>query len=161
MDRKFITKSIKETKQIAEKVAQSIIQTGEEKNEIGAVILALNGELGSGKTVFAQGFAQKLEIKEPILSPTFVIFRKFKINFNRFDCFYHFDLYRIEDSKDLKVLEFQKIIDNPSNIILIEWAEKVKNPLPLDAIFINFELIGKKRREITIKNLPSKFFKRV
>ena len=78
MDRKFITKSIKETKQIAGKVAQSIIQIEEEKNEIGAVILALNGELGSGKTVFAQGFAQKLEIKEPILSPTFVIFRKFK-----------------------------------------------------------------------------------
>ncbi len=153
---RYITKSVKETRQIAAKVAQ-IIQEIDLKDKRRATILALNGDLGSGKTVFVQGFAKKLKIKEPILSPTFIIFRKFKIQSdkfqsNKFDFLYHFDLYRIKDKQELGVLGFQKIIDNPQNIVLIEWAEKIRDILPPDTIFIDFNLIDKKTREIIIKN---------
>ena len=148
---KIETKNIQETQLVAKRIAQEIL----EKKESKAIILALNGSLGAGKTVFAQGFAKGLKIKEPVLSPTFIIFRKFALDLKKFNQFYHFDVYRIENSQELEVLGFQEIINNPKNIVLIEWADKIKDILPKETIFINLKLVDSKSREITISNLKN------
>ncbi len=143
------TKNVSETKLLAKSLARQVIKRENKK----ALIIALDGDLGAGKTVFAQGFAEELKIKERVLSPTFIIFRKYKINLDNFDYFYHFDLYRIEDIKDLGALEFQEIINNPRNIVLIEWAKKIKEILSKDVVFVNINLVKEKTREISVLGL--------
>ena len=124
---KYISYSDIETKQIAENFA---------KNRKSNII-ALIGELGAGKTTFTQGFAKGLGIKDRIISPTFVLVRQHKIP-NSKGIFYHIDLYRLENPKDLKELGITEFWSNPENIVLIEWAEKIKDLLPKNITRINF-----------------------
>ena len=142
-----ITKNSLETSLFGEKIAKEILKNRNEK----AQMLALYGELGAGKTTFLQGFAKGLGIKEHILSPTFVIFKKFKINDSFFNLFYHMDCYRLKDSKDLLGLGFEEFSSNSKNIIAIEWAEIIEDALPENVISIHFEFKNKEERIITIK----------
>jgi len=143
-----ITKNPFETALLGEETAKRILKNRQNKK---AQILALQGELGAGKTTFLQGFARGLRIKEHILSPTFVIFKKFKIQDPFFNLFYHIDCYRLKNSKDLLSLGFEKFSSNPKNIIAIEWAEIVEDALPKNKISIHFKLEDEKRRAIIIK----------
>jgi len=140
------TKNEKQTKKLGENFARKIVKAGLQKN---AVVVALNGNLGSGKTTFLQGFAYGLKIKEKILSPTFVIQKKFKI-IGEFENFYHMDCYRIENPSEILDMDFKKIILNPKNIIAIEWPEKIKKYLPRHTIFIDFEFIDETKRNVII-----------
>lgn len=108
-----------------------------------ALVIALFGELGSGKTTFTQGFARGLGIKGKIISPTFIIMRRHKN-------FYHFDAYRLKNEKDILALGWKEIINNPGNIVLIEWAEKIKKILPRKCVKIYFEHVDKNKRKIII-----------
>lgn len=119
-----------------------------------AIILGLIGELGSGKTTFLKGFAKGLGIKEKILSPTFIIMKRFSISHSFFRNFYHFDCYRIEKPKELLILGFEKIISDPKNIICLEWAEKIKKILPQNNLIIKFDFINSKTRKIIINQNP-------
>jgi len=118
-----------------------------------AFVLALQGDLGGGKTTFLQGLAKGLGIKERILSPTFVLMKRFPIKNKKsgFKDFYHFDCYRIKSQKDLSVLDFKKIVSDPFNIVAIEWAERIKKTLPSDSFFLKFEFIDKTARKIIFK----------
>lgn len=131
-----VTNSLEETQEIAFKLAEKL------SKKKGPIVIALKGELGGGKTSFTQGFAKGLGIKEKVNSPTFNIFKVYKN-------LYHFDCYRIEDPKEILDLGFEKIISNPKNIILIEWAERIKKILPKETIWINFKFIDENKREIT------------
>ncbi|MBI5465102.1 tRNA (adenosine(37)-N6)-threonylcarbamoyltransferase complex ATPase subunit type 1 TsaE, partial [Candidatus Gottesmanbacteria bacterium] len=113
-----------------------------------AIVLALYGELGSGKTTFVQGLAQGLKIKKRIISPTFVFIRPYAISHKQYT-FYHIDLYRIEKLEDTRGLGLEEILDNPTNIIAIEWAEKIGNILPKKRIDVKFEILGENGRRIT------------
>ncbi len=139
--KEYTTKTEKETRELAKDIAKSILK-GKFR------ILALKGDLGGGKTSFVQGLAKGLGIKEDVLSPTFVIFRKLKAPFP-FEYFYHFDCYRIKDSKEILDLGFKEIINNPKNIIVVEWAEKIEDILPRETLVLNFEFLGKNKRKIT------------
>ena len=107
VDKKYITKSFKETQKLGENFAKEIFNLPQ-KN--GAVVLALQGNLGGGKTTFLQGFAKGLGIKEKVLSPTFVILKKFRIANSNFENFYHIDCYRLNKDKEILELDFKKII---------------------------------------------------
>ena len=111
-----------------------------------AVVLALKGNLGSGKTTFTQGFLRGLGVKKKITSPTFVIFKRYKLRAKSFKFVYHIDCYRIKKSQELLVLGIKEIFDNPKNIVLIEWPERIKNILPKERINVGFEY-GKKENE--------------
>ena len=113
-------------------------------------ILALEGELGGGKTTFLKGFAKGLGIKERILSPTFILIRKFKISDSKFKNFYHIDCYRIEKEKEILKLGFKEIVKNSKNIVAIEWSDKIKNILPSNVLFLKFEILNAKKRNINI-----------
>ena len=156
--KKIITKSALETQKSGEKLAKEIFKN---KNLKSAVVIGLRGELGTGKTTFLQGFVKGLGIKEKILSPTFVIYKKFQIPpltteqaNSRFQDFYHFDCYRIQNPKEILSLGFKEIISNPKNIIAIEWAEKIRKILSRDIIMLKFEFIGDKKRKITLIVYP-------
>ncbi|MBI2053867.1 MAG: tRNA (adenosine(37)-N6)-threonylcarbamoyltransferase complex ATPase subunit type 1 TsaE [Candidatus Staskawiczbacteria bacterium] len=116
-----------------------------------ALILALSGELGSGKTTFIKGFSKTLGVREKILSPTFVLIHRHKIKKSGFKNLYHIDAYRLKSQKDLLKLGIKEIFGNPENIVLIEWADRVKNAIPKDAIWIHFDHLEKNTRRITIK----------
>lgn len=140
----FITKSASKTQKIAEDLA---------KNLKGNEILALFGNLGSGKTTFVQGLAKGLGIKERIISPTFIIIREYQISNIKYPIsnFYHVDLYRVQKLSELKELELGEILNSKDRIVAIEWAEKIKDLLPEKRIEIYFEYISDNERKIMIK----------
>lgn len=144
----FLTKNPKETEKLGEILAREILKSSFKK----AIVLGLKGDLGGGKTTFLKGFAKGLGIKEKILSPTFIILKKFNIKHrtSNFKHFYHLDCYRIERPKEILDLGFKEIIQNPKNIVAIEWAEKIEKILPKNKILILFKFLDKKKRTILI-----------
>jgi len=140
-----------QTKKFGQGLAREILKDSGNKS----LIIGLEGDLGGGKTTFLQGFAKELKIKRKVLSPTFVIVRKFSIPKDkkiksRFLKFYHIDCYRIEKPKDILELDFKKIISDSRNVIAIEWVNRIKGMLPKRIIFIKFKFINKNTREIKI-----------
>ncbi|MBI5079168.1 tRNA (adenosine(37)-N6)-threonylcarbamoyltransferase complex ATPase subunit type 1 TsaE [Candidatus Wolfebacteria bacterium] len=117
-----------------------------------ALVFALTGELGAGKTAFAQGFLRAIGVKKKIASPTFVLFKRFKIKDLRFENIYHIDCYRIHKPKELLKLGLKEILNNSRNIVLIEWPERIKKILPKNSVWIKLEHAEKiNERKITLK----------
>lgn len=144
---KIISQGEKQTRKIGELLGKELFKIQPLKK---GVVIGLEGELGGGKTTFIQGLAKGLNIKERILSPTFVIFKKFNIPAKYTKYLYHIDCYRLYRSRELVDLGFGEIIQDPQNIVVIEWADKLKNILPKDKIMIEFRWISKDKREISI-----------
>jgi len=141
------TKSAFQTKKTGTALAHQILKG---KSQQKAITIALQGDLGGGKTTFVQGFAKGLGIKQKIISPTFVIMKRFVINNSQFKNLYHFDCYRIKDAKEMTALDFKEIINNPQNIVMIEWADRIKRIIPKHATWINFDFVDEKKRKINI-----------
>lgn len=108
-------------------------------------VIALDGELGAGKTVFVKGIAMGLGIFENITSPTFTIVKEYSGRLK----LYHFDVYRIEDSSELFEIGFDEYI-NGEGVSVIEWAVNIEDTLPSDTIYINIEGSGYSQRKIEI-----------
>ena len=148
----YTTKNYKQTQKLGEKLAKEVLALRRARGENNsAVVLGLSGNLGGGKTTFLQGFAKGLGIKEKILSPTFVIQKKFQITNSKFTNFYHIDYYRLKNEKDILELGLKEIMKNPENIVAIEWPEKIKKALPKYVIMAEFKFIDKNKREINLK----------
>lgn len=111
-------------------------------------VYCLCGDLGSGKTVFAKGFAEGLEIDEHITSPTFTLMNEY----NGKLMLYHFDLYRIENADELDELGFEEFFYG-EGVCLVEWPENAKGLMPKNAVWVTFERDINKEdyRKITIK----------
>lgn len=137
---RFFTKNERETQKLAQILAREILKAP--KKMKGALVIGLEGNLGAGKTTFIQAFAKGVGVKGKLTSPTFVLMKKY-------GNLYHLDCYRIKDSEDVLALDFKEIISIPKNIVLIEWAEKIKRILSKDRIWIKFKILGKKERIIT------------
>ena len=150
----LLSKSKFQTQKFSVKLAQKILRPT--PPALRARVIALCGDLGAGKTTFVQGFMKALGVKHHITSPTFLIIRKYEIftplkkNRPHYHHVYHLDLYRIQKPKELLDLGFQKILQEPHAIVLIEWPERVKKLLPKNTVWINFEH-GKKEKERIIK----------
>lgn len=135
---KILTRSEFETSIVAGELAQLV-----RSQPAGRVIvIALSGRLGAGKTSFARGFAKGLKVRSRILSPTFLIMRKYRVGSQ---ALWHIDCYRV-GAKDLKQLGVEALLANPKNILLIEWAERIQTLLPRNTIWIRFRH-GKKTNE--------------
>jgi tRNA threonylcarbamoyladenosine biosynthesis protein TsaE len=151
----ILTKSAEETKNFGAKIANKLA-TGYRPPVAGAYVIALSGELGSGKTTFTQGFAKALGLSSRIISPTFIIMRSYYLSINHYPLsishFYHIDLYRLGDDikNEFENLGVFDILDNPANIVLIEWAEKAKQFLPKGTIWIKFKQMGESERKIKL-----------
>ena len=143
--KKYLTGNPHQTKKLGRNLAEQFLRTKQDKK---AVIIGLEGDLGSGKTTFLQGFAAGLGIKEKILSPTFVILKKFKTAKAKGRWFYHVDCYRIKKAEEILELGFKEIISDSRNIIAIEWFGRIKKILPADCPILKFQIINKNSRKI-------------
>lgn len=124
------------------------------KNIKPGSIVTLSGDMGVGKTVFAQGFAKGMGIDEPINSPTFTIVQVYdegKIPL------YHFDVYRISDSEEMYEIGYEEYFYG-EGVCLIEWAELINDILPDNVIKIKINKSldnGIDYRRITIENVTA------
>ena len=114
-----------------------------ESEKFPNMVICLNGELGSGKTIFTKGFAQAMEITDSITSPTFTIIKEYVGDMP----LYHMDVYRIdEDSADIGIEEyFYK-----DGICIIEWADNIKSILPKERLDIKIKVSDENKRIIII-----------
>lgn len=115
----------------------------------GALVIALHGDLGAGKTTFTQTLARTLGVVGDIVSPTFVIQKNYSLEDQAFSQIIHIDAYRLENEDELRVLGWNDVVVDPSNLILIEWPENVTGLLPKDAQHIYFEYINETTRSIS------------
>lgn len=122
-------------------------------------VVALSGNLGAGKTTFVQGVARGLGITHRIISPTFIIVRSYVMNPRSFVCaqddknlqmFYHIDLYRTSGQKKQEYAEIEELTENPQNIVVIEWAERMEKWLPKKRWDLYFSYIDKEKREVKV-----------
>lgn len=140
--KQFETQSFEETQKLGFDFA---------KDFVGGEVIALHGDLGSGKTTFMQGLAKGLEIERNIISPTFIIMRSYEIKSKKhpqIKFLYHLDLYRIETEAEAIDLGLQDLIADPQNVVAIEWPDKVENLLPEKRWDIYFEYLKDDKRRI-------------
>jgi tRNA threonylcarbamoyladenosine biosynthesis protein TsaE len=120
----------------------------------GGEVLALYGDLGSGKTTFMQGLAKGLGIKRNIISPTFIIIRTYTTDLQEretsFRNLYHLDLYRLENGSQASELGLEELFNDPQNVVAIEWPDKIEKLLPEKRINIYFTYLTDKKRQIQI-----------
>lgn len=119
----FVTKGPEETYAFAVQLAKSAVP---------GTIYALDGDLGAGKTVFAQGFANGLGITEPVTSPTFTILQIYEGG--RLPL-YHFDVYRIESPEEMDEIGYEDCFFG-EGVSLVEWASQIPEVMPPETIFI-------------------------
>lgn len=108
-------------------------------------VVALIGDLGSGKTCLAQGICAGLDVRDDVVSPTFTLINEYQ---GRTPVF-HFDLYRLEDAESALDLGYDEYVDG-DGICLIEWADKFPDILPAGCIELRLEILDHERRRITI-----------
>lgn len=113
-------------------------------------VVALIGELGSGKTVFTKGIAKGLGVKNAryVNSPTFVIIKEHKGKFP----LYHFDLYRLDGHCDFDDMNYEEYFYG-GGVTVIEWADKIKDILPDRYWEVRLKATDEKRRQIEIKRI--------
>lgn len=145
--KKFITRSKTQTQKLGELLAKELK---------GGEIICLSGDLGAGKTTFTQGLLKGLKIKGPHTSPTFVVmkrYRKTHIVNRKSICdvrdVYHIDAYRI-GANDLLALGWKELVSDKENILIVEWAERVRKIIPKNAIWIRLKWLDENKREIEL-----------
>ena len=155
MKESFISTNSAQTRKLGKILAEELC---------GGEIVCLTGELGSGKTTFAQGALKGLGAKGPYTSPTFVVMKeygkKIPISKSQFPTksqnhkskifnIYHLDAYRVE-SKDILDLGWEEIVAGKNNIVIVEWAERIKAIIPKKAIWLGFEHLKEDERKISV-----------
>ena len=116
-----------------------------ESEKFPNMIISLTGDLGSGKTVFAKGFANALGISEVVNSPTFTIIKEYLEGEMPL---YHMDVYRLDGNTDGIGIEeyFHK-----NGVVIIEWAETIKDILPKERLEICLKIVDENKRVLLIK----------
>jgi len=136
---KHLTKSPEETIALGYKLGKTLKQGN---------VLALIGELGTGKTVFTKGIAKALGVKdyEYVNSPSFIIVKEYP---SKTKPLYHFDLYRLKSSRDMDTVGYEEYFYS-NGISVIEWADRARDALPDKYITVKFKHLGENKRQITV-----------
>jgi tRNA threonylcarbamoyladenosine biosynthesis protein TsaE len=135
----IISKSEAETKKVGLLLGKELLKAKR------SVFVALEGDLGTGKTTLMKGIAKGLKIKEEITSPTFLIYKKYQ----GVKDLYHFDAYRISN-KDLPLLKFDEILKEKNIVIAVEWAENIT--VPIKRITVKLFSISPKERKLIVRD---------
>ena len=126
MNYKFTSRCEEDTLEIAENI---------ESEKFPGMVICLDGELGSGKTVFVKGFAKALGIKETVTSPTFSLVKEY---YDGEMPLFHMDVYRLDDSnKNFGLDDYL----NQDGVCIIEWPEMIENQLPEERLDIRIKVI--------------------
>src|SRR5574344_1836506 len=134
MEYKIITSSEEETIELAQNL---------ESEKFPNIIICLDGELGSGKTVFTKGIANALGVAEGITSPTFTIIKEYDGELP----LYHMDVYRLDgNTSDVGIEDYF----TKGGVVVIEWADMVKEILPQERLDIKFKVIDENKRALIL-----------
>lgn len=133
MEYKIITHSEFETIEVAQNF---------EAEKFPNMIICLDGELGSGKTIFAKGIANGLGVKEVVTSPTFNIIKEYDGELPLF----HMDVYRLDGNTDNVGIEDYY---SKNGVVIIEWSAMIKDILPSERLDIKFKVIDENTRQLT------------
>lgn len=119
-----------------------------------ATVVGLSGDLGSGKTAFTKCVASALGISDVVTSPTFILEKVYIIPRGslvgeRFTKLIHIDAYRLHSASEMRALDWEALLADEHNLILLEWPEQVKEVLPADIIMLSFEYIDEGVRRVT------------
>lgn len=137
-EERLTARSVEETQKIAQSLIADLVRH-RVSNKNRAVVVALEGNLGAGKTTFVQGMARALGIRESVLSPTFVLMKAYRIKKkNRFRHLVHIDCYRLSSPREILHLGFKEIFGDKDSLIVIEWADKIRKLLPPNTVQIRF-----------------------
>lgn len=141
MEYKYISKNEMDTIELAENI---------ESEKFPNMIICLDGELGSGKTIFTKGIAKAMGITETITSPTFTIIKEYNGELP----LYHMDVYRLDGNTDGVGIEeyFEK-----GGVVVIEWAATIKNILPSEYLHIKFKVVDENKRTLIITPHGTKY----
>jgi tRNA threonylcarbamoyladenosine biosynthesis protein TsaE len=137
------SKSLKDTENVAKEWLASLSTSND-----SALVVGLYGNLGAGKTAFTQAVARELGVTDIVNSPTFVIEKIYETKHADWKRLVHIDAYRLESAGELSVLQFEQLVTNKNNLILIEWPENVKEILPEEHERINFTFVDEETRKI-------------
>ncbi len=116
----------------------SALQTGD--------VICLQGELGAGKTTFAQGVAQGWGSLDPVSSPTFILVNMYRRADGR--QLFHMDAYRLDSTAEAEELDLDSMLAQGS--LLVEWPERMENLIPRDRMWLNFEYLDDEQRQMRI-----------
>ena len=136
MKNEFKSKGEKDTRNLAKLLAEEILMTSPAAN---ALVVALTGELGSGKTTFTKTLLRTLGVKKRVASPTFIFSRRYRSRLKYHKDIWHFDVYRLNSPKGVKEIGLREAISHDENLVLVEWADKVKGILPRGTIWVEFK----------------------
>ncbi len=122
-----------------EGIAREILSLCTKKDT--AQVIALSGDLGAGKTAFTKQLASVLGVEGEVTSPTFVIMKSYAVPAHAFfKTLVHIDAYRIESGDEMRILRFEELLKDPTNLICIEWPEKIETLLPKNVYTVTFTL---------------------
>ena len=145
---------IKEIESVSEEQTEELAADFAGKTLPGTVV-AIYGELGAGKTVFARGFARGLGVTETVSSPTFTIMQEYRLDKDAkakgITWFYHLDLYRIENPESALVFGVDEYLNNDNAVLLVEWAERIEKLLPKDTLRVEILHSGEHTRKIRFR----------
>lgn len=124
-----------------------MLKFGEETSALDCSVIELLGDVGAGKTTFVRGFAKGLGIKEPITSPSFTISKTYAIPDGR--TLIHYDFYRLQDP-GLMAEDLEENLNNPNNIVIIEWGNTIEDLLPKNRTKITINYNDDGTREVIL-----------
>lgn len=123
------------THEFATRLAQQIKKAPRRKH---AVVLALRGDLGSGKTTFTQAFLRSFGVRSRVTSPTFVLMQRYVLRDRWFKMAYHLDGYRLRTAADFRAIGLHELLRDPKVIVLIEWPARARTLLPKKSVSVSF-----------------------
>lgn len=134
---KYVTQNNDETFALAQKISSQLN---------GGDVIGLVGDLGAGKTVFSQGLASGLGVREQVTSPTFVVMKVYDChNHPTIKQLCHIDAYRLKSGNDLLSLGIEDYMGEASTLTVIEWSDRVSEILPNNAKIINITILDSQR----------------
>ncbi|MFA6981644.1 MAG: tRNA (adenosine(37)-N6)-threonylcarbamoyltransferase complex ATPase subunit type 1 TsaE [Patescibacteria group bacterium] len=136
--------TLEDTKKLAERVAEKLIPGD---------VIALSGDLGSGKTTFVKFLVEALGFDSKVQSPTFVICRKYVGGKGPIKVINHIDLYRIQNKVELEGLGVSELLTERDAISVIEWPDLIEDKLPQGTMKITFEYIDEEKRRVNARDL--------
>lgn len=132
-------------------VVDTILHLPGADNRNSALVIALRGDLGAGKTTFTQVLGRALGVTQIITSPTFIVMKSYDIDHEQFDTLVHLDAYRIEDESELGPLKLAESLHKPRTIVCIEWPERIPKIIPKEACWIDIKIVKADERQAILQ----------